>query len=77
MFQQHPDEDVQQAIIRLNDALCSWERATGRQNLLVVIEQGGYEFVADCGKPLNHRDLHQTPEEFVKIHREHYSSLPG
>ena len=74
MYQTHPDPEVHQAVIRLCDALCSWERATGRQNLMVVMEQGGYEFIADCGKPLSHQ--HLSPEEFVKADREHYRTLP-
>ncbi len=81
MWKTHPDENVQQAMIRLCDALCSWERSTGRQNLLVVIEQdehdplGRYEFVADCGKPLGETArAGMTPEEFVKTHCEHYAS---
>jgi len=28
---EHPDREVQAAITRLADALCSWERATGRE----------------------------------------------
>ncbi len=32
----HPSEDVNAAIIRLNDALCAWERNTGQETLLIV-----------------------------------------
>ncbi len=63
MMQTHPDPDVQQAIIRLCDALCSWERSTGRQNVLIVRENNGempgdamrapgFFFRADTGRPL-------------------------
>lgn len=29
MIQRHANADVEAALVRLNDALCSWERATG------------------------------------------------
>lgn len=34
----HPDEDVREAAKRLLDALCAWERDTGRQSVLIVHE---------------------------------------
>ncbi len=51
---QHPDPDCRAAIIRLLDALCMWERSTGRQSLLVLvpIEHDEPVVVADSGKPL-------------------------
>ncbi len=50
----HPDPDVQAALVRLLDALCQWERSTGRESLLVLIpvEQEEPVVVADSGKPL-------------------------
>jgi hypothetical protein len=48
---EHPDEDVQRAITRLCDALCTWERMTGRRSILVLREEGGFVFRADSGKP--------------------------
>ncbi len=48
---EHPNEEVEAAIIRLSDALCSWERATGRQSTLILVEDGGYKYRAFCGKP--------------------------
>ena len=48
---QHPDKDVNQAIVRLLDALCSWERSTGRQSVLILREQGGFIVRAQSGKP--------------------------
>ena len=48
---QHPDREVNAALIRLNDALCSWERATGRQSVLVLREQGGFVCRTTSGKP--------------------------
>jgi hypothetical protein len=32
----HPSEDVNAALVRLNDALCTWERNTGQETLLIV-----------------------------------------
>ncbi|MCK4858395.1 MAG: hypothetical protein KAT58_10530 [candidate division Zixibacteria bacterium] len=48
---EHPNPDVQAAIIKLSDALCSWERATGRQSALIIREQGGFVYRAESGKP--------------------------
>lgn len=47
----HPDKEVQAAIVRLADALCSWERETGRQSILILREVGGFCFRAASGKP--------------------------
>lgn len=33
---QHLDQNVQQALAKLNDALCTWERETGRQSILII-----------------------------------------
>jgi len=83
MFTEHPNEEVRRAAIRLCDALCSWERSTGRQNLFVLIEQdhessnGRFEFIADCGKPIPDDSRHgMTPDEFVKAHQNSYSNQP-
>jgi hypothetical protein len=51
MSQEHPSPEVQQAIMRLSDALCSWERATGRQSVLILREQCGFVYRAQSGKP--------------------------
>ena len=48
---EHRDAQVQQAITRLADALCMWERGTGRQSVLILREQDGFEFRAVNGKP--------------------------
>jgi hypothetical protein len=48
---EHPDREVQHALVRLNDALCSWERATGRQSILILREQGGFVHRSASGKP--------------------------
>ena len=50
-FMQHPDPEVRQALIRLADALCTWERNTGRESVLIVREAGGFVYRAVNGKP--------------------------
>lgn len=52
MFKEHLDNEVRQAIVKLCDALCSWERETGRQSVLILREQGGFNFRATNGKPV-------------------------
>lgn len=47
----HPDKEVQAAIIRLSDALCSWERSTSRESVFILREQGGFCYRAVSGKP--------------------------
>ena len=55
----HPDPDVQSALTRLIDALCNWERTTGRESLLLFVPVEGDEQIvmADSGKPVPGRDL--------------------
>lgn len=48
----HPDDEVQAALTRLLDALCSWERSTGRDSCLILREVGGFTVRAQSGKPL-------------------------
>lgn len=48
---EHPDPEVQQAIVALCDRLCSWERATGRESVLILRERCGFVFRAQSGKP--------------------------
>jgi hypothetical protein len=65
MYQQHQDPEVQRAIIRLCDALCSWERATGRQSMVVIVEVG-FEFVANDGKPIpDDSRIGMKPSDFL------------
>ena len=49
MFQQHRDREIRQGIVEITDRLCSYERNTGIENILVVAEQG-YLYVAINGK---------------------------
>jgi len=48
---EHRDSEVQKAIVRLNDALCMWERATSRESILIIREQGGFIHRSVSGKP--------------------------
>ncbi len=48
---EHQDPEVRSAIIRLDDALCSWERATGVESVLILREQHGFFHRAVSGKP--------------------------
>ena len=48
----HPDAEVEKAIIRLNDALCSWERSTSRISVFILKEQGGFIHRSVSGKPV-------------------------
>jgi len=64
-FQKHPDSAVRQAIVRLCDALCSWERNTGRRSALVIREQGGFCFRAASGKPGIPEDI--LDENFIAV----------
>lgn len=64
---EHPDPDVRQALIRLSDALCTWERNTGRESVLILREVGGFVYRASSGKPgipddISDSDLMKTIE---------------
>ncbi len=60
----HIDSRCDQALIKLNDALCSWERSTNRQYTLILIPLSPDEriVVSENGKPLP-EDCLVTPEE--------------
>ena len=50
----HMDKECESALIRLNDALCSFERATGRNCTLILIPESPDEniHISQSGKPL-------------------------
>lgn len=50
MYNEHPDKEVTEAIIRLSDALCQWERSTGRESVLIIREKN-WSYRAQSGKP--------------------------
>lgn len=64
----HIDSRCEQALIKLNDALCSWERNTNRQYTLILIPLSPDEriVVSENGKPLPEDHL-ATPEETFAI----------
>ena len=51
MFQRHRDGEVRQAIVEVTDRLCSYERDTGIENILIVAQEG-FVYVAINGKPI-------------------------
>ena len=50
-FMEHPDPEVNRAIVRLAEALCSWKRSTRSESVLIVREAGGFTYRAVNGKP--------------------------
>lgn len=61
----HESSEVQQALVRLNDALCTWERNTGRESVLILREEGGYEHRSVSGKPVQLPDV--TDEQLMEM----------
>jgi hypothetical protein len=50
----HIDPDCEKAIINLNDTLCSFERATGREYTVIIVPHAKDEkiLMSQNGKPL-------------------------
>lgn len=48
----HPSPDVRAAAIRLLDALCMWERNTGRHNIVIIKDTIGCETRTLDGAPV-------------------------
>jgi len=59
----HASEDVRAAITRLSDALCSWERNTGIESVLIIREKD-FVYRAINGKPNVPEDL--SDDDIVK-----------
>jgi len=57
---EHLDPEVRKAIIRLNDALCMWERGTSRESVLIIREVGGFVHRSVSGKPIEPDDITDT-----------------
>ena len=58
MFMKHSDPEVNNAVLRLCDALCQFERSTGIPSVLIIRQKGNpncdeYTFRAMSGKPLD------------------------
>jgi len=71
----HPDPNVERAMTSLLDALCSWERSTGRESYLVLIpaEKDEEVIVADSGKliplyRLNNQIISDQVLELLEVH---------
>jgi len=63
-YTEHKDPEVDRALIRLDDALCSWERATGIESVLILREQGGFIHRTTSGKPNIPEDI--TDAQLIK-----------
>lgn len=63
----HRSEEVEKAIITLADALCTWERATSIQSVMIIREVGGFQFRAVNGKP--NVPSHVTDKELFELIR--------
>jgi len=63
---EHADREVRSALIRLNDALCSWERHTGRESVLILREVGGFVHRSISGKPVTEGLNDITDAELIK-----------
>jgi len=49
----HLDKEVRAALTRLDDALCLWERNTGRESVLILREVDGFVHRSVSGKPVS------------------------
>lgn len=64
----HIDQNCESALTRLNDELCSFERATGREYTLILVPHSPDEKIhmSQSGKPLP-PDFDMNPEEILEI----------
>ncbi len=64
----HIDRECESALIRLNDALCSFERATGREYTLILVPGSLDEKIhmSQSGKPMS-LDFGMKPEEILAM----------
>ncbi|TSC93081.1 MAG: hypothetical protein CEN89_321 [Candidatus Berkelbacteria bacterium Licking1014_7] len=62
----HIDPACESALINLNTALCSFERMTGREYLLMLVPKSSDEqiCISQNGKPLS-QDFDINPEEIL------------
>jgi hypothetical protein len=52
LIHEHPDKEVRAAAIRLMDALTSWNRNTGRENVVIIKDTVGCEIRTLSGAPV-------------------------
>ncbi len=64
---EHKDENVQRALVQLNDALCSWERATSRESVLIIREQYGFVHRSVSGKPVPQSNDDVSDDQLMNI----------
>ncbi len=60
----HADKTVDSLLISLMDALCTWERETGRRSTLILVPHNNGEdiLIAQDGKPLQHGVSHKEKD---------------
>jgi hypothetical protein len=78
MLHKHPDENVRKALIGLVDALCSWERSTGNEHLIIVKDtaRAGYEYRVLASSPVpEHMGDHSLIEAFDGVLKRFQSKL--
>ncbi len=51
-MKQHSSEQINDALVKLCDALCAWERNTGVESVL-ILRENNFNFRAVSGKPIN------------------------
>lgn len=73
MLEHHPSPEVRKGLLALLDALCSWERSTGRENLLIVKDSIGCEYrsISGSGDLPKHTGDHAMLEMFENIVERH------
>lgn len=52
LLSDHPSEEVRAAAVRLLDALCQWERATSRHNIVIIKDSIGVGYRSLDGVPI-------------------------
>ena len=52
VMHEHPSDEVRAALVRLMDALTTWERTTGRHSLVIVKDELGGQYRALDAKPV-------------------------
>jgi len=75
----HKDKEVNSAVSRLMDALCEWERGSGRRSTLLLIPHDRDERIvmAQDGKPLP-ESYGITPAQLLKMAEEtRYEIFPS
>lgn len=63
------DKECESALITLNDALCSFGQATGREYTLILVPESPDEKIhmSQSGKPLPEGGFGTSPEEILAM----------